>query len=81
MGRVRVKTLHLRYHDRDGQRRITLDTLSSDAPDAIDQLLRTHVPDAILHRLRVSYAEIQVPLLIAGRGKHYLIRLWPTAAM
>jgi hypothetical protein len=77
MGRARVKALHLRYCDAAGRRHVMLDTLSSDAPDAIDHLLRTHVPDAALERLRVSYAEIQVPLLIAGRGKHYLIRLWP----
>jgi len=74
---VRLKSLHLRYPQRKGQRLLKLETLSSDQPDAIEQLLSAHLPGGALQDLRVCHAEIQVRLRVQGRSKNYLIRLWP----
>jgi hypothetical protein len=74
---VRVKTLHLRYPERAGRRQLNLQTLTSDEPWAMEELLRTHVSDDTLTELRVAYAELQVRLRVSGRSRNYLIRLWP----
>jgi hypothetical protein len=76
MEMVRVKALHLRYPARAGRRSLKLETLTSDTPSAIDDLLRAHVRDDALSDLRVSFAELQVRLRVGGRGKNYSIRLW-----
>lgn len=75
---VRVRHLALRYPARRGSRQVKLETLSSDAPTAIEELLRDHFGGTITaHELRVAHAELQVRLRIGGRGKTYLVRLWP----
>jgi hypothetical protein len=73
---VRVKALRLSYPARCGRRKVMLETLLSDGPAAIDDLLRLHVGD-VLDGLVVDYAELHARLLIDGRCKDYLIRLWP----
>lgn len=76
---VRVKALHLRYPERLGRRQVKLDTLVTDTPTAIEELLRVHVggPQHVA-QLSVAHAQLQVRLrLNGGRGKNYLIRLWP----
>jgi hypothetical protein len=77
MESVRVKSLCLRYPARDGRRQVRLDTVSTDAPAAIEQMLRTHVPAGDLDSLRVSFAELQVRLRLERGTKNYAIRLWP----
>ena len=74
---IRVKTLHLRYPVHSGRRQLKLETLSSDATDAIDRLLHAHVAADSLAPLRVCHAELQVRLRVTGGRKNYLIRLWP----
>ncbi len=76
MEAVRVKTLHLRYPSRFGRRGLRLETLLSDTPDAIEELLKSHV-GAKAAELAVCHAEIQVRLRIGDRTKSHLIRLWP----
>jgi hypothetical protein len=71
----RVRTLHLRYPARFGRRTLKLETRASDAPDAIDQLVRAHVADP--STLAVSYAELEVRIRSGGRPRAHLIRLWP----
>lgn len=73
---VRVKALHLRYPEREGHRLLKLETLSADAPAALDELLRRH-SGGLLGGLRVSYAEVQVRLVTDGRRRNHLIRIWP----
>ena len=78
MEMARVKSLHLRYPARLGRRQVKLETLTTDAPTAIEELLRAHAGGAVpLDELRVSHAELQVRLRYRGRGKVALIRLWP----
>ncbi len=74
---VRLKTLHLRYPARCGGRRVVLETLTSDGPSAIDELLGAHVSDDALTELRVTYAELHIRLRVRGRSKDHLLRLWP----
>jgi len=75
---VRVKSLHLAYPERAGRRRIKLETLSGDSRFAILELLKEHGGgEGRLEQMTVLYAELQVRLRIAGRGRSYLIRLWP----
>ncbi len=75
---VRVKALHLRYPARARRRQVKLETLASDGPAAIDELIRTHLPGGyLLDQLQVAHAELQVRLRVEGRGKNYAIRLWP----
>jgi hypothetical protein len=74
---VRVKSLHLRYPDRAGNRVVKLETRTNDESVAIERLLRSHVSPADLGQLRVSHAEIQVRARVDGRGRNFLIRLWP----
>ncbi len=75
MGIPRLKTLHLRYPARLGRRTLKLETLTSDEPNAIEQLLRTHVGN--VHELAVCHAEIQVPIRTGERSRSHLVRLWP----
>jgi hypothetical protein len=78
MEAIRVKTLHLRYPAHAGRRQVKLETLTSDEPSALEQLLAAHVADAaLLAQLQVSYAELQIRLRTAGRNRNHLIRLWP----
>ena len=72
-----VKALHLRYPARAGRRLLKLETLAGDTPDAIDRLLHAHADALTLTQLTVCYAELQVRLVVFGRRKHFLIRLWP----
>lgn len=74
---IRVKTLHLCYPIHARRRQVKLETLTSDATDAIDHLLRSHISSVSLAQLRVCHAELQVRLRVAGARKNYLIRLWP----
>jgi hypothetical protein len=77
MGASRVKALHLAYPGRLGRRRLKLETLTGDAPDAIYDLLEQHGGnDTTLEQLQVVYAELQVPLRIDGRNRRHLLRLW-----
>ena len=73
---VRLKSLHLRYPDRQARRFLKLETLAGDEPDAIAQMLRCHAGDGLLD-LRVCHAEIQVSLLTDGRARSHTIELWP----
>lgn len=77
MDLVRVKSLHLQYPERAGRRQIKLETLTTDSPAAIDELLRAHVGGATIDTPRVVHAVLHVRLRIGGRPKHHLIRLWP----
>ncbi len=77
MEQVCVNTLHLREPARAGQRQLKLEVLPGDGMDAIEQLLHSHIDPITLARLRVSYAELQVRLRLAGGSKNYRIRLWP----
>ncbi len=76
MEMIRIKTLHLRYPERDGRRQIKLETRVSDEQGAIETLLRSHLRGGIGQELRVCHAELQVRLRLAGGTKNYLIRLW-----
>jgi hypothetical protein len=71
---ARVRVLHLRYPARLGRRLLKLETLASDTPTAIGQLLRSHAGDA--EELSVTYAELQVRLFVAGRARNVPVRLW-----
>jgi hypothetical protein len=73
---VRVKALHLRYPARSGRRSLRLETLPRDAPEAMDELLRSHVGEKAAE-FAVCYAEIQVRLRTGDRARCHLIRLWP----
>lgn len=75
---VRVKALHLCYPARLGRRQVKLDTLVTDTPTAIEELLQAHLggPQHLV-QLSVIHAQLQVKLRIEGRSKSYLIRLWP----
>jgi hypothetical protein len=78
MEAVRVKSLHLAYPERVGRRRVKLETLAGDQPQAIAELLRDHASgNRTLDELGVVYAEVEVCLRVAGRRKPYVIRLWP----
>jgi hypothetical protein len=78
MVQARVKTLHLMYPEREGRRKIKLETSAGDEPFAISEMLRCHVPDAdTLDLLTVVYAEIEVKLRLQERMKSLVIRLWP----
>src|SRR5439155_23978377 len=58
---VRVRALHPRYPERVGPRQVKPDTLASDGPSAIEELLRAHVGDgALLDDLRVSHAQLEL---------------------
>ena len=73
-----MKALHLSYPERWGRRRVKLETLASDAPAAIEELLAAHAGEpGLLERLRVCHAELQVKLAMDGRPKTHVIRLWP----
>lgn len=75
---VRVKALHLRYPERSGRRQVKLETVATDGPAAIEELLRNHVNGGgALDQLRVAHAELQVRMRVGGRAKNYAIRLWP----
>lgn len=77
LDRVRVKSLHLRYPARLGQRRLALETRVGDGPSAIMDLLTAHVGGKVLlEELRVSHAELEVRLLVRERWKYYPVRLW-----
>jgi hypothetical protein len=76
MHSIRVKALHLRYPERSGRRCVKLETLTGDTPTAVEELLRVHGGEAAAG-LSVTYAEIEVRLLVAGRAKACLVRLWP----
>jgi len=76
---VRVKTLHFRYPERQGRRQVKLETLASDEPLAILQMIETHMnSEGTLDQMQVCYAELQVLLRVADQqSKSYFIRLWP----
>lgn len=77
MEMVRVKALHLVYPEREGRRKLKLETLAGDGPFAILDLLRAHVgEDDLLDRLNVYYAELHVRLRLEGKTRNYLIRLF-----
>jgi len=77
MEMVRVKALHLRHPQRSGRRLVKFETLATDEPSAVEQLLRAHVAADRLDDLSVCHAELQVRLRVEGRAKNYSIRLWP----
>jgi hypothetical protein len=78
MQTVRVKSLHLRYPARAGRRQVKLETLASDGPDAIRELIDAHAGDgARFEQLLVSHAELQVTFRVHGRSQSHIIRLWP----
>jgi hypothetical protein len=74
---VRVKALRLCSSGHAGRRQLQLETLASDEPSAMDDLLRLHASEVMLTEFHVTYAELQVRLQVTGRGKNHLIRLWP----
>jgi hypothetical protein len=76
---IRVKALHFRYPEREGRRQVKLDTLATDEPLAIGQLIRRHLSaQGLLDQVQVCYAELQVLLQVAhDQTKSYFIRLWP----
>lgn len=75
MESVRLRSIHLRYPARLGRRCLKLEAHGGDEPDAVEQMLRAHVP-ADAPDLTVSHAELQVRLRVAGRSKRVRIRLW-----
>lgn len=75
MEAIRVKSLSLQYPAASGRRSIHLDTRTSDATTAIEQLFHAHV-GSDHSQLVVTHAEIQVKLRLHGRTKSYVIRLW-----
>jgi hypothetical protein len=77
MEQVRLKTLHLRYPERDGRPLLALDTPVGGEPWAMDELLRAHVPADALDDLQVAHAVLQVRVRVQGRAKNHLVRLWP----
>jgi hypothetical protein len=78
MERMRVKALHLAYPERDGRRRLKLETLSGDAPFAMLELLHAHGGGAaLLDQLTVVYAELEITLRVEGYSQRHLLRLWP----
>lgn len=74
---ARVKALELAYPASEGRRRVRLETNAADSPSAIPQLLRGHVSDRDLPRLRVASAELQVVVGVRGRPRSLFVRLWP----
>jgi hypothetical protein len=78
MVKVRVKSLHLVSPEREGRRRVKLETLAGDSPFAISDLLREHGgSDAALEHLTVCYAELEVQFKTAAGSRTVLVRLWP----
>lgn len=73
---VRVKALHLRYPGRAGRRELRLETLTSDSPSAVEELLHAHAGGA-LDELSVTHAVLQIHLRLEGCSKTHLVRLWP----
>jgi hypothetical protein len=73
--RARVKSLHLRYPERDACRTLKLETVAGDEPGAVYDMLRLH-GGGRTDDLRVCHAEIEAVLLWRGREKGRLIRLW-----
>jgi hypothetical protein len=74
---VRVKTLHLVYPARHGRRQLRLETLASDEPFAIVQLLQEHGGSPVtLELLEVEYAELQIRMRLACGVKNHYVRLW-----
>ncbi|MGL4551561.1 MAG: hypothetical protein ACRC33_10270, partial [Gemmataceae bacterium] len=73
---VRVTALHLRYPGRLGRREVRLQTLPSDSPTAVEELLRAH-GGGRLDDLQVSQAELEFRVRIEGCEKTRLVRLWP----
>src|SRR5690606_35378695 len=75
---VRIRSLQVRYQERQGRRQVKLKTLLSDSPAAVGELVFAHLPAGkLLNRLQVSYAELQVRLQSEGIRRNVLIRLWP----
>ena len=72
-----VRTLHLRHPARAAGRSLILQSQTSDAPSAVDEMLARYVGPAELVELQVSHAELHVRLRVAGRPKDHLVRLWP----
>jgi hypothetical protein len=78
MERVRVKALHLTYPERNGRRRVKLETLPGDGQHAIRDLLREHGGRGhTVDDCTVVYAELEVRLNVGGLRKPYVVRLWP----
>src|SRR5205085_1918654 len=77
MEMIRVKALHFRYPERLGRRQVKLETLTSDEPLAIQELIKTHFgPGELLQQVTVSHAELQVKLRMESGSKSHVIRLW-----
>jgi hypothetical protein len=75
---ARLKALHLRYPARLRWRQVKLETLRSDGPTAIEELLAVHAGvDVSIDDLYVSYAELQVRLRERRGSRDHLVRLWP----
>lgn len=74
---VRVRALEFAYPASDGRRRLRLATNAHDRRSAIQDLLDAHVGPGARERLRVIAADLQVTLLVRGRPKNHVVRLWP----
>lgn len=74
---VRLKTLHLRYPDREGRRMVTLDTLESDSPEAVEEMVARHVPAELLPELSVHQAVFLARLKTDGGERLHQFRLYP----
>jgi hypothetical protein len=74
---VRLKTLHLRYPEREGKRMVTLDTLESDMPQAVEEMVGRHVPADILPELAVHQAALLARLQTDGGERLHQFRLYP----
>jgi hypothetical protein len=74
---ARVAAVQLRYPARAGRRGVRFETLTSDAASAVDDLLASHMTEDSAPWARVAHAVLQVRLRVRGRGKDYLVRLWP----
>lgn len=76
MAAVRVKAVHVRYGA--GRRLVKLETRCGDAPEAVPDLLRTHLSVAgVVGQLEVCYGEILVKLREPGGERSVVIRLTP----
>jgi hypothetical protein len=74
---ARVAAVRLQSTARAGRRGLNLETSTSDGAGAVDELLAVHATGDAADGTRVAHAVLQVRLRVRGRGKNYLVRLWP----
>lgn len=76
MEAVRVRALSLTYPPHHARRRLTLEAAATDDPEAVYDLVRTHVDRHLLDQMSVTHAELLVSLRSAGDRRGVPVRLW-----